>query len=751
MKNPLYKRITRELKQDFGKYLALFLFLTLTIGFCSGFLVAGGSMRAAYNNSFEKYTIENGHFTLYAKADDSTLNSWEQKENVEIYELFYKDKVLENEHTVRVYKMRSDVNKIDLMKGEYPQNNNDILIDRLYAANNHISIGDDMEIDGKKYQVCGLGAFSDYSALFKNNTDMMFDANKFTVSVVTDSTFENMGDAGLKYTYAWTNNDSDMTDAKQKDKAEAFMEHISREAVLTDFVARQDNQAIMFTGQDMGSDKLMIQWLLYIVIVILAFAFAVTIKSTIEQEASVIGTLRASGYVRSELLKHYIILPLSVTVAAAVVGNILGYTAMKYVVKGMYYNSYSLPTYKTMWNMEAFILTTIVPGIIILIVNVVVLCRALSLKPLQFLRHDLKRSKSKGALKLPEWKFISRFRARVILQNVSTYLTMAAGIFLASVFVVFGMMFSPLLDNFRKEVQNSKIAEYQYILKAPIETKTDGAEKYSVCMLVNGNDEEITIYGIEKDSRYIKEFDSTEENLTSGSVILSDGMMEKYSIKNGNKIMLSEKYEDKDYEFTAAGSYHYPAAMAVFMTSEQFYETFDVEEGSFSGYFSDKKIDDIDDNYVASIITEHDLTIMADQLQDSMGMMFSLWIGFAVLLFVLMIYLLSKLIIEKNANSISMIKILGYSDREAGRLYNTATTIVVVVSLIVSIPASELVIRIIYYAMMMEYSGWLTYYIAPWLYPAAFLIGVVCYAVVCIFEKNKIKKIPLSETLKNME
>ena len=38
-KNPLNKRVPRELKQDIGKYLALLLFLTLTIGFVSGFLV----------------------------------------------------------------------------------------------------------------------------------------------------------------------------------------------------------------------------------------------------------------------------------------------------------------------------------------------------------------------------------------------------------------------------------------------------------------------------------------------------------------------------------------------------------------------------------------------------------------------------------------------------------------------------------------------------------------------------------------
>ena len=71
MRNPLWKRLPRELKSDFGKYIVIFLFMTLTIGFVSGFLVADDSMLAAYDESFEKYNIEHGNFTLSSEADGS--------------------------------------------------------------------------------------------------------------------------------------------------------------------------------------------------------------------------------------------------------------------------------------------------------------------------------------------------------------------------------------------------------------------------------------------------------------------------------------------------------------------------------------------------------------------------------------------------------------------------------------------------------------------------------------------------------
>lgn len=63
------KTIQTELRQDLGKYIAIFLFMVLSIGFISGFLVAGTSMKTAYNQSFKKYNIEDGHFILKEKAD----------------------------------------------------------------------------------------------------------------------------------------------------------------------------------------------------------------------------------------------------------------------------------------------------------------------------------------------------------------------------------------------------------------------------------------------------------------------------------------------------------------------------------------------------------------------------------------------------------------------------------------------------------------------------------------------------------
>ena len=176
------------------------------------------------------------------------------------------------------------------------------------------------------------------------------------------------------------------------------------------------------------------QLLLYIMIAIIAFVFGITISNTISKEAPVIGTLRAMGFTKGELIRHYMAMPLLVTLISALIGNILGYTWLKEVCANMYYNSYSLPTYVTIWNAEAFVLTTVVPIIIMAVVTWAILRWSLGLTPLRFLRRDLKRRRMKRAFPLsPGIPFMDRFRIRVIAQNLPNYLLLLFGIFFANI------------------------------------------------------------------------------------------------------------------------------------------------------------------------------------------------------------------------------------------------------------------------------------------------------------------------------
>ena len=826
-KNPLMKRIPRELRKDLGKYAALFLFMALMIGLVSGFLVADGSMIRAYNDSFEKYAVENGHFNCDLKLTKKAVRNIED-EDVTLYELFYKDKEARaggEQKTVRVYRLEDRmepgagtasgsttpgsgttsgstasggaapgviVNGADIMEGRLPEKAGEIALDRLFAENNGLQPGDTIEVDGQRLAITGLVALGDYSAMFKNNSDMMFNASAFSIALVTDEQFKGFDNGGLVYSYAWRYQDQSLTDDEQRDRAEDLMgvvyensmlgantawspmvwnmllsadafddgedrEEMETEVPLKEFISRQDNQAIQFTGEDMGSDRVMFEWFLYIVTAVLAFAFAIATRSTIEQESATIGTLMASGYTRRELLAHYVTLPLLVTAAAALVGNVLGYTALKYPMAAMYYHSYSLPTYVTIWNGEAFVKTTLIPCALVVLVEVLVVGRSLSLPVLQFLRRDLKRRRQSRAVRLPAFRFFTRFRLRIILQNRSTYLLLFVGIFLSSVIFLFGSLFLPLLDQFKAQILESEFCNYQYVLKEPVATETAGAEKYAVTTLENDRGEKITVYGVQPDSAYVKETGANGESgvriadLKGNQVLLSDSYCDKYRLAPGAEIVLGAEFTSDKYAFSAEGTYHYPASLCMFMSIDQFREIFDLKDDYYSGYFSDEELADIPESKIAATITEEDLLTTSNQLEDSMGIAFRMFLVFSIVLFLLMVYLLARLVTERNGYAISMLKILGYTNRKAGRLYNRATGIIVVVSLVLSGVLGLRLIRVIYYVMMQSFTGWLTFYAAPWGIPVLIGTGLLCYGLVSIILMRKIRRIPMADALKGVE
>lgn len=760
MKNPLIKRLPREFAGEIAKYIVIFIFMTAVIGLISGFLIADGSMLDTYNKSFDKYNIENGNFELYPKADDKLIDRLEE-ENVTIYENFYKEETVkvhnneklseDDQSVIRFYINRKDIDKVDVMEGRLAEDINEIAIDRMYAVNNNIKVGDTINAGGRILRVTGYVALSDYSCLFSDNSDTMFDSVKFGVGVVSESCFEAYDDTHIHYVYSWKYDNEPADDIEEKEMADDFMKVISNNAILTNYIPGYLNQAIHFTGDDIGSDRAMMIVLLYVVIVIMAFVFAVTTNNTIFKEANVIGTLRASGYTRGELLVHYILLPIIVTIIGALVGNILGYTVFKNIFVNTYYESYSLTTYTTLWNAEAFLLTTIVPFVIMVVINVLIIGYRLRLSPLKFLRKDLAVRKKKKALRLPGFKFFNRFRLRIIIQNMPNYITLFIGILFANILLIFGLMMSPLLAHYQNEIQDKLIAQHQYVLKVPVEVDNDEAEKYCAKTLstIDGRlkSEDVLIYGAANNSRYI---DINSNELKPGEVYVSNGYAEKFRINKGDKITLKEKYEDKEYTFTVKGMYDYPSSFAIFMSDDYFKDIFDKAEDYYSGYLSSEKLD-IDEKYVATEITLDDLTKVSRQLDRSMGTSFELVKIFAVVLFAVLMFLLTKLIVEKNSTSISMVKILGYSNREISRLYVTSTTIVVVISVIINIMLSVVIMNWLFRVFMEQMSGWISCYYAPYVFVLMFVLNVGVYALISVFMMYKIKKIPMDEALKNVE
>lgn len=723
----------------------------------------------AYDEAWDKIVDEVNE--KYADAEEKyELNDPDfQAVPVKVYENFFRNEEEdynndgEVDGTIRVYAQNDNVDLACLLDGSFPEKSDEIAIDRMHADNVGVKVGDTISVSGQQFKVVGLIAYVNYATLHEKATDMMFDAIKFDVAMVTQEAFDRLHKS-IHYSYAWNYMDTPANDAEQKALSDDFMKALLTQVVCDDkeieeYLPRYANPAVNFATEDMGSDKAMGGVLLDILIVIIAFIFAVTISNTIVKEASTIGTLRASGYTRGELVRHYISMPVIVTLLAAIIGNILGYTVFKDVVVGMYYNSYSLPTYQTVWNPDAFFKTTVIPVALMLVVNLIVIIKMMHHTPLQFLRHDLKKTKRKKAMRLPRWSFLNRFRLRIMFQNVSNYLILFVGIWFIAIMLAMAVGMPETLDYYKSNVSDMMFTNYQYVLKSYededgeiITTKNTDAEKFNMTSLQHKSDsldEEISVYGVEPDSRYVK-IDNLSA-LGDNEVYVSASYADKYSLQVGDTAVLDAKYENKQYEFKVAGIYDGCQTLAVFMPNESYCRVFDTDSDAFAGYLSDSEITDIDEDNIATVITEHDITKMCDQLDHSMGSYMTYFQYLCIILSAVLIYLLTKLIIEKNENAISMTKILGYENREIASLYLLSTTIVLLVIDLLSVILGGIIMKTVWRIMLFSYSGWYAFRLSTTGYVKMYLFILIGYLLVMGLDFARIRKIPMDQALKNVE
>lgn len=696
---------------------------------------------------------------------------------VTLYEHFFRNEEEDynsdgrKDASLRLYRSDSEVDRASFNEGRAPESDSEIAIDRMHAANVGIKLGDEITIGGRKFKVVGLLSFVNYVTLHEKNTDLMFDAFGFDVGMVTPEAFEELPSA-LHYSYVFLYDRKPADDMEAADFSGDFMKALTTRTMvyendLKDYVPEYLNQAVNFAPSDIEGDTSATGILIYILITVIAFIFAIMVSNTIEKESAVIGTLRASGYTRGELVRHYMTTPVIVTIIGAVIGNLAGYTVFKDIVVDLYYNSYSLPKYVTVWSPAAMVKTTVIPLVLMFFINFFVITSKLRLSPLKFLRHDLKKARRHRAVRLPHWSFLSRFRLRVVLQNIPDYLVLIFGVILIEVMLCYAFGFPDSLDHYAQTAPEMLFTENQYVLTGRkdddgdiITTKTKGAERFSFTTLVQkkktdfsmrgiggGLDEDVTVYGYEKNSHYI----DIEEKLPDSQVYISSAYAKKYGFGKGDKLSLSEKYEKESYGFTVAGIYDYDGSVAVFMPQENFNRIFDRDPGDFSGYFSDAKIKDIDNRYIAQVITRQDITKVTDQLDHSMGSFMTVFQYVLFILAIVLIYLLTRIIIEKNENAISMSKILGFSNKELASIYMLPTAITVILFTGISFLIGCAIIEYLFRLLFLSMDGWFKFYISPKAAILSMLFMIVGYLVVSLADFRRIRKIPMDEALKNIE
>ena len=127
---------------------------------------------------------------------------------------------------------------------------------------------------------------------------------------------------------------------------------------------------------------------------------------------------------------------------------------------------------------------------------------------------------------------------------------MFVGVFFANFLLLFGLMMNPWLENYKAEAVEHAFSEYQYILKMPVETKFEEAEKFTMTSLEttfeNTDVNEISVYGIEDNSLYLSTLNFGDDG---DRIYVSEGILKKYKLNEGDTITLKKKFTDDTYDF----------------------------------------------------------------------------------------------------------------------------------------------------------------------------------------------------------
>jgi putative ABC transport system permease protein len=176
----------------------------------------------------------------------------------------------------------------------------------------------------------------------------------------------------------------------------------------------------------------------------------------------------------------------------------------------------------------------------------------------------------------------------------------------------------------------------------------------------------------------------------------------------------------------------------------------DEDDDSFAGYASDEELT-LDARYLATDITPEAMSSSADQMERSFGDMMDMVVAFAVPVYLILVYLLTKTVIDRSSRYISYMKVFGYHNPEITHLYVRAITATVLVSLVASQPFVIWLCKVFVSFVMDRYSGNLELYVAPSLMAEVVAIGAAAYVVVAAAHIWRIRRVSLSEAMKVQE
>lgn len=836
MQKVLRKRIWRDFKSNLPRYLALSLLIILAMYLVVSLVGAAETIIRGSENADSRQCVEDGDFSLFVPMKDEEMEDLEA-DGVTIEPQFYMDYEIDEDHTIRIFANRDEVNRIDLVKGTLAEKGNELVVERQFAEKNDISAGDVITFGGREFTVTGIGTTPDYDNVLKSLGDTGCDCLHFGTGFVAADVYDTLRaeEKSIKseeYYYAYRLNGA-MTDDELKDRLEEleftsgdvedpfFQEYwdrtMGKKDDLTDGIqelldgAKElkelkafDDGIIEYTDgtkeAEDGSNELLdgIQELkdeiddmiddifsedaqnlmtfvkagdnariqaasgdqeLYrsvgtiagaILLILISYVLSVFVVHSIDQESAVIGALYALGVKRKNLMAHYVTLPTVITFVSGLIGTLLGYSSLGVPIQMQdCYNYYSLPDLDVIYMPYLFIYGIVVPPVISIIVNSLVIRKRLSKPVLTMIRNEQKVGNGKD-IKLGNMSFMNLFKIRQMLRESRTGFTVVFGMFVSLLLAMMSLEIYTYCANVNRDYVNDTKYEYMYTYKYPTEEVPEGGyEAYAKTLKkkIYGYNFDITVMGLTENNPF---FDVNLSD-SSSKVAISSSIAYKYGLDVGDTLTLKDDEADKIYAFEIASVAQYAPSFMVFMPYDKALELFDEPEDYFNVVFSDHALD-VETGRLYATTTKTDVKKAAGIFSDIMqGMILTIG-GVSVLIFIVVMYLMMKVMIDRSSFNIALIKIFGYRNKEVKKMYLDGNFYIITIGSLISIPLTKWIMDMAYEpAFVPNIACGIDKSFPFWMYLAIFAGILILYFIINHLLIRRIRKMMPAEVLKNRE
>lgn len=134
--NALFKSTIREIKNGFGRYLAIFIIIALGVGFFAGLRACRPALLDTAEQYFEAQNFYDYRLLSSVGFPKDSISLFSALENISGAEgVCYEDVIIESgeeKPVFRVYSVMNRVNKLHLVSGRLPENENECVVDADY-------------------------------------------------------------------------------------------------------------------------------------------------------------------------------------------------------------------------------------------------------------------------------------------------------------------------------------------------------------------------------------------------------------------------------------------------------------------------------------------------------------------------------------------------------------------------------------------------------------------------------------------